>query len=85
MTDLTCRETTAFLADYLDGTLAPAERRLLDEHLARCPDCVAYLRSYAETIRLARDTREADTLPPGIPDDLVRAIRAALHPPPRRS
>jgi predicted anti-sigma-YlaC factor YlaD len=77
MTGLTCREMTDFLADYLDGTLALAERRLFEKHLAGCPDCITYLRSYAETIRLARETQEADTLPDGVPEDLVRAILAA--------
>jgi len=77
MTNLTCREMTDFLGDYLDGSLALAERRLFDKHLADCPECVAYLRSYAETIRLARQIREDDALPASIPDELVRAILAA--------
>ena len=77
MTGLTCREMTDFLGDYLDGSLALAERRLFDKHLADCPECVAYLRSYAETIRLARQTREDDSLSDTIPDELVRAILAA--------
>jgi predicted anti-sigma-YlaC factor YlaD len=77
MTDLTCREVTGFLADYLDGTLPIAERGVFEKHLAECPDCIAYLRSYAETIHLARETREPDTLPAGVPEDLVRAILAA--------
>ena len=79
MTDLTCREMANFLADYLDGSLAPAERHLFDKHLADCPECIAYLRSYAETIRLARQTREDDSLSDTIPDELVRAILAARH------
>jgi len=79
MTDLTCREMTDFLADYLDGNLALVERRRFDKHLAGCPECIAYLRSYAETIRLARQTREDDALPASIPDELVRAILAARH------
>ena len=77
MTDLTCREMTGFLADYLDGTLPLAERGVFEQHLAECRDCVAYLRTYAETIRLARETRDADALPAGVPEDLVRAILAA--------
>lgn len=77
MTDLTCREMTGFLADYLDGTLLLAERGVFEQHLAECRDCVAYLRTYAETIRLARETRDADALPAGVPEDLVRAILAA--------
>jgi len=79
MTNLTCREMTDFLGDYLDGSLALAERCLFDKHLADCPECVAYLRSYAETIRLARQTREDDSLSDTIPDELVRAILAARH------
>ena len=79
MTDLTCREMANFLADYLDGSLSPAERHLVGKHLADCPECIAYLRSYAETIRLARQTREDDSLSDTIPDELVRAILAARH------
>ena len=79
MTDLTCQEMTDFLADYLDGSLALAERHVFDKHLADCPECTAYLQSYAETIRLARQTREDDTLPVAVPDELVRAILAARH------
>jgi predicted anti-sigma-YlaC factor YlaD len=79
MTDLTCREIADFLADYRDGSLALAERHVVDKHLADCPECVAYLRSYAETIRLARQTRKDDSLPDSIPDELLRAILAARH------
>ena len=79
MTDLTCREMANFLADYLDGSLALAERHVFDKHLADCPECAAYLRSYTETIRLARQTREDDALPAAVPDELVRAILAARH------
>jgi anti-sigma factor RsiW len=83
MTGLTCREAIAFLADYLDGRLPLAERRLLDEHLGACAECVAYLRSYSQTIRLAHDTGD-DDLPTAIPDDLVRAILAAKDAPTTR-
>ena len=79
MTELTCREIADFLADYLDGSLALAERHVVDKHLADCPECAAYLRSYTETIRLARQSREDDALPAAVPDELVRAILAARH------
>ena len=52
---MTCRELTEFLIDYVDGTLSPDERARFDGHLARCPDCVTYLRNYEATIRLGKD------------------------------
>jgi anti-sigma factor RsiW len=62
--------------DYLDGELAEGSRRVFEEHLAECPDCVRYLERYRETIRLAKaaavDDAEGD-----VPESLVTAILAA--------
>ena len=76
---MTCRELIGFLADYLSGELPAEERRLFEEHLADCPDCVAYLETYEATIRLGKDAF------PGVqdrgcadaPEELVVAILAA--------
>jgi anti-sigma factor RsiW len=82
---MTCREFADFLTQYLSGELSPAERSLFDEHLAQCPDCVAYLRTYQQTIHLAK----AAFRPPGllvsgdVPEDLVRAVLAARAASPR--
>jgi anti-sigma factor RsiW len=75
---ITCRELIDFIADYLDGTLAPEALREFDRHLAVCPSCVAYLESYRQTIRLGKMAASADDdAAPSIPEELVRAIRAA--------
>ncbi|HXJ35425.1 MAG TPA: zf-HC2 domain-containing protein [Candidatus Eisenbacteria bacterium] len=76
---MTCREFTDFLADYLDGDLGLAERGAFDAHLARCPDCVRYLRGYAATIRLGKVvcTEEHDAVGDDVPEELVQAILAA--------
>ncbi len=76
---LTCREVNDFLADYLAGELEPDTREVFDAHLTRCPECVAYLRSYAETIRLAKVALSdpPGPLPADMPERLVRAIHAA--------
>jgi predicted anti-sigma-YlaC factor YlaD len=81
--DLTCREMVDFMADYLEGTLDRRTRAVFDAHLHVCPDCVAYLGSFAETMRLARECRGDDPVPADVPGDLVRAILAAR--PSRRS
>jgi predicted anti-sigma-YlaC factor YlaD len=72
--ELTCREVTDFVADYLSGELALDVRAVFDEHLAECPDCVTYLRTYEDTIRLACDADEP--VPAAVPEKLVRAILA---------
>ena len=74
--DLTCREFVEFLADYLEGRLPEAELTRFNAHLAACPACVSYTRSYQDTVRLGRRVFSApDRAVPGeVPEDLVRAI-----------
>ena len=75
----TCRELIDFLADYREGLLGPTERASFDRHLARCPDCVAYLESYERTAALARlAAGSPDAEPPGdVPAELVAAVLSA--------
>jgi len=74
---LTCRELIDFLAAYLDGELAPEARAAFEVHRSLCPDCVGYLASYRETIRLGKQACEPDAeLPADVPRELVDAILA---------
>jgi len=75
---MTCRELIEFLADYLAGDLRVEVRRVFEAHLGDCPECVTYLRGYADAIRLARASAETDVaVPAEVPERLVRAILAA--------
>jgi hypothetical protein len=49
--DLTCQQVTALLVEYVNDTLAPETRHVLQEHLRDCADCLAFLRTYRATIR----------------------------------
>jgi anti-sigma factor RsiW len=72
---MNCQSCIDFLHDYLTGELSAAERATFKEHLARCPECVAYLETYQETIKLGKAAcRDQD---PPVPEALVRAILAA--------
>ena len=72
---MTCREFVDFLMEYLAQELAPTERAAFEEHLAGCRACVAYLKTYQETIRLGKLAyREDDPLPEEVPEELVQAI-----------
>lgn len=83
MMSLRCQEVAAFLADYVDGTLGTEQRTVFEAHVAGCPECIAYLRGYAETLRLVRETGGDEPEPAGVPDDLIAAILAARSSRPR--
>jgi anti-sigma factor RsiW len=77
---ITCRELIDFIIDYVDNALPPEQRKLFEEHLGVCPECVAYLNDYKTAVRVSRDAcgcGEPADRESGIPDRLVQAILAA--------
>ena len=76
---MTCREVNEYILDYRSGHLSPEECACFEAHLARCSHCVASLRSYEETVRLAKGafSHSNEAMPADVPDELVRAILAA--------
>jgi anti-sigma factor RsiW len=77
---MTCLELVVFLTNYLDGTLSEDVRKAFEGHLAVCPNCVAYLNSYQQTIQLSRSACISDeaTLPEKVPEEMVHAILASI-------
>jgi anti-sigma factor RsiW len=76
---VTCKELVEFLMDYLDGMLPGPQRACFEEHLAECPDCVAYLTTYLEAIRIGRSAclDDQESVPAEVPPELVQAILSA--------
>jgi anti-sigma factor RsiW len=76
---MTCREFVDFLMDYLGGELPADQRAEFEKHIRRCPPCVAFMKTYEETIRLGKSCCEHpdDPIPAKVPEDLVQAILAA--------
>ena len=76
---MTCRELTEFIADYHSGDLPLETRAKFDRHLTVCPNCVAYLSNYRDTIALGRRvfTDDDAAVPDDVPEDLVQAILAS--------
>lgn len=65
-----CREVTQLLIDYVDGLLPPDLHTQLTAHMADCPPCLGFMRTYRETIRLSREVRC---------DDMPEAVRVRLE------
>ena len=74
---MTCQEIAEFLMDYVNGELNTPQRKCFAEHLAECPDCVAYLDSYKETIRAGKMAFAPSPTHTAMPEELVHAILAA--------
>jgi predicted anti-sigma-YlaC factor YlaD len=71
---MNCRDVIGFLMDYIDGVLAPIERTEFEKHISICHSCVAYIRTYQQTIKMEIASRIEDVT---IPEELVRAIMAS--------
>jgi anti-sigma factor RsiW len=78
---LVCREAVALMADYLDGALAPKDRRRLQGHLAGCPHCSEYLAQLRVTID-ALGRAEPDALSDEALDEFVTLYRRWRAEPP---
>ena len=74
-----CREFIDFLLEYLLGELSASAGAEFERHLADCPDCSAYLKSYEETIELGKGvfTDPDASVPKEVPEELVQAILAS--------
>ena len=75
---MTCQQLTEFLGDYVAGVLDAGERAAFEHHLADCPHCIAYVRGYHATIRLAKDSAATDAdaaMPPEVVDAILAATR----------
>jgi anti-sigma factor (TIGR02949 family) len=73
---VTCQQLIDFLMSYLDGELPAEQRAEFDRHMAACPSCVDYLKTYETTVRLAKEC-STDPVPDEVPETLVKAILEA--------
>lgn len=55
-----CTDIVALLADFVERQLPTEIHSQLEQHLARCPRCVAQLKTYESTVSLLRSIREED-------------------------
>ena len=71
---LTCHEVVEIITDYLEDALSLGDRRRVEEHLAICDGCTAYLEQMRETIRLTGMLTEEQ-----IPEDQKQRLLEAFR------
>ena len=55
-----CANIVRLLADFIERQLPPDVHRELERHLAKCPRCLAQLKTYESTVSLLRSVSEDD-------------------------
>ena len=74
MNAIACASGVELLMDYLEGVLPAGVRAALDEHVAGCERCTAFVASYCATPRILRDATEA-----GLPAVVEASLKAFLR------
>jgi predicted anti-sigma-YlaC factor YlaD len=74
---MNCKDFIALLADYLEMACSAETLASLEEHLAGCPPCQAYLKTYRRTREVAAASERA-TLPATMPAEMKAHLRAFL-------
>jgi len=75
MTHIACASGVDLLMDFLEGVLPANVNAALEEHVAGCARCAAFVASYQATPRILRDATEA-TLPADVEASLKAFLRA---------
>jgi predicted anti-sigma-YlaC factor YlaD len=71
---LTCEQITAVLADYLLGEMDTATQMVFEGHLRDCQECLAFLRTYQQTVLGIRAVRYTE-----LPVELLARIQQFLQ------
>ena len=74
MKEIVCASGVELLMDYLDGVLPMDVRVALDEHVAGCQRCAAFVASYLAAPRILREATAAE-----LPAELEASLEAFLR------
>jgi predicted anti-sigma-YlaC factor YlaD len=72
--EITCERVASLIMDYLNRELDGETTLAFEEHLSFCPDCVAFLNTYKETIQSTQSLRYED-----IPPETEKRVREFIQ------
>ena len=78
--EIRCVEMVEVVTEWMEGALDDDTRAAVEEHLAICPDCTAYLDQLRTTTALAArlaDPAQAEPVPDETKARLLAAFRAS--------
>jgi len=72
--ELTCKELTELITDYLEQRLSETERARFEQHLAICEACVTYLDQMRLTVK-ALGAKPRVEIPKAVESELLQTFR----------
>ena len=72
--EMSCKELTEVITEYLEGTLPESERARFEYHLGLCPGCQTYLEQMRQTVRAVGRLSE-ESIPTEARNELLKAFR----------
>ncbi len=78
---LSCREILENLSAYIDAELDPGICAEIEQHMADCTPCVAFLNTLKKTVVLYKYAGEEDPVPQTVHIDLHRYLKSACAEP----
>ena len=72
-TPLDCQSLVEVVTDYLEDALPMADRRVVDEHLAECEDCLHHVDQMLRTIEMTARLADAGEVVPSAALDALLA------------
>ncbi len=58
---MNCQTTQQLFSDYVDGELAPAERKAVEEHLQACVPCTSEMGHFTRSLQALHETKPVET------------------------
>jgi anti-sigma factor RsiW len=74
---LTCEQVANLIRDYLNGELTPEVTATFEDHLRRCTDCVAFLKTYQQTVQAVQSLSYED-VPPEVQIRVRQFLRSKM-------
>jgi anti-sigma factor RsiW len=71
---MTCHELHAVLYEFVGDELAAETRVTVEEHVAGCPHCGAYVETYVATVTMTRGLPRPTTVPPSLEARLKKML-----------
>ncbi len=73
--ELSCKELTQLITEYLEGVLSSTDRERFESHLSRCPGCITYIEQMQETVKQLGNMPSVE-IPSNLESSIVDAFRA---------